>query len=144
MTNAAQKVFGLDPIFRLRWRMEFTGNVHPVFGGWNYATQKQDEMAAFRNSSNLAFAVIEGERSASWEIERLGEMSGQDFIQFKWIAAAQSPCLAAGGPVKLRGRIVGMKIVGRNETAIIYINGQGHVVPTDPDDRKGFVRAWAN
>jgi len=108
--------------YYLRWRFEREGHP-PKYGMWSQPGNTPATQAWAQNKEGLTWAVIEGKNVETAEIKRLYEVPGQDFMNFQWIAEARLNPLEINGKTTPRTRIIGMKIVAREQTIEVYSNG---------------------
>lgn len=131
-----------EHVFDLRWRMYWT-NRESRKGAWCDPGRADDvgTKAWMQPKENLARAVIEGRNRKSQLIVPFADIDGQDFIEFRWISAANVPLGSFGGAkLKIFGAIQGMTLVSRNEKISVYING--NVVRAENNEGKVYSHAW--
>lgn len=144
--NIKLKNFGIVPIYRLRWRYDYKDG-KTLWGGWNWDTEKPGERAVDHLREGLILASIEGQVPGPEEPHRLTSISGQDFIQFKWLKAGYMTLKMKAGEMgamteKKIGRVYGMSVVGRYQTIDVLVDGWLDIRPTTPRDRMGFIPGW--
>jgi hypothetical protein len=125
---------------RLRWRFDFSDGRPAKWGGWNYRTQRPEEMAVFVNKEGLTKASVEAEHPETFQILTVAECPGADFVNFAWMDTWHGNVNGGGSYQK----IAGLKMVTRETEVEVYCTGEMRVVPRTEEDKKfhyaGFGR----
>ena len=117
-------IYGLKPIYRLRWRLVFKDHKLDAYGGWNSQRQVPNEMAAFKDKSNLLYGIIEGERQG-YGPKVLLEIDGHMVAGFQWVTAMSSPSFGRFQSYTNSGPVLGMSILTNSQKASVFIDGSG-------------------
>jgi hypothetical protein len=98
-------------MYLLRWRFDFL-NKPSRFGMWSNPGTNDIDKACFQNKEGLVSAKIEGKNILTRETKVLAEVSGQDYLNFQWMAT-----------LKLKSQlteVIGLKILSRyNEIEVL-------------------------
>lgn len=124
-------------MFLLRWRYEWPDRP-AKFGMWNQPGDLPVNQAWAQNKDGLAYAVIESKNIKTREIADVVRCPGHDFLNFQWIAAASvsGAGLVRGGfgSVVPRTKLVGIKMITRDESLAVYVSGQIVRAPLKPGE----------
>lgn len=107
--------------YRIRWRFDYVGRPEK-YGLWSLSTKNMSDQAWCHNYPGLLTASVEG-KTFEGKIVRLAEMSGQDFMNFQWLAQAIIPGGMPKGTVRCICSNTGLRIIGRNETIDVFDSG---------------------
>jgi len=132
LRNNLTKLHGVLPMFRLRWRFDFSQHKLTRYGRWNGGSQKPEEMACNVNKIGLVRACVEGEKVARWDHRILAEVDGHNFVSFAWEAVAGLPVIGMIGTCTVESQVVGLSIITRDKKISVYIDGR--VKTTDLTD----------
>lgn len=109
--------------YLLRWRYDYHDHKPPKYGQWNRHGDQPIDQAWSQDKSNLLRASVEAKNYYTKEITTVCECPGQDFINFKWMAAARTP-LNPKGRVTVTPSLLGLTLIARNKTTRCFINGE--------------------
>lgn len=113
------------PKFLLRWKFEW--NDRPSkFGMWSLPGSTDDlaTKAWCSNREGLKTAIIESKDYVTREIKTVVAVSGQDFMNFQWVALASVNVNSVKGKTTPRTIIGGLKIITRHEEITAFDFGK--------------------
>lgn len=101
-------------MYLLRWRFDFASRPTKC-GMWNNPGTNNVDKACFQNKEGLTWARIEGKNISTREVKVLAEISGQDFLNFQWMAQRR---LKSG-----ETELLGIKILSRYNEVEVDMSG---------------------
>jgi hypothetical protein len=145
----------VEPKVDLRWALDYQDR--PTRAGmWNRGSRVLAEMAAGQPQTGIVRARVEAKDCASRKIFTIAECPGEDWIEFRWIAAGPMPVRStrcekvakriaadAGGPVEIRfeGTVQGMTLVSRHAKETVFRDGKRSCEPNMESNVLSF--AWS-
>jgi hypothetical protein len=125
----------VPPRFELRWRFEFA-NKPTRAGMWSQPAKMQSDMAAFVNKDGLISASIEAKNFYTQEQFIIAECSGQDFVNFKWVAERHQ-VVAGPGLYSFANwhNLVGLSLVTRDVELTVYFDGNNLILNRTEEDK---------
>lgn len=91
-----------------------------------------EDMACFHNHDRKLFACIEAKNMQTYEIRRVVECDGQDFVNFKWDAVATGGFGSAAANHTLRG----LRLVTRDEEIAVRPDGSIERFERSEEDKR--------
>lgn len=135
----------VDDVFWVRWCLEYV-NRPAKAGMWNQPGVDASTSAWLQPKDGIVTARVEAKHLQTRAIITLAEVSGQDWIEFRWIAATSLPVktnmlkkLNPNVELRFGGAIQGMTLVSRYQKAHVYRNGQVVL----EENREGAVHSQA-
>lgn len=133
----------VEYLYDVRWRLEYLDR--PAKAGlWTWPGEEKnvEGKAWLQPKEGLARCIVEARCRFTKKYVVLAECAGQDFIEFRWMAAGSIPVGAGGvgGSVTFGPGIQGMTLVSRNEKVHAYLNGK---VMREPNEEAAVLsHAW--
>ena len=127
----------LQPEYVLRWAFEYADGKRRA-GIWGQSTDNPGDSAWAQPKIGLIRAIIEGKNQITKNIVRFAECSGEDYRVFQWVAVAAMPGFGFRGSVNLPSRLVGLKLLARDQ--MYEVHGNGKVVITPITDRQREIQ----
>jgi hypothetical protein len=109
--------------WRLRWVFDYSDGKTSKRGVWDWHSNTDLAGCAFlQNKNNLLYAAIEAQDRDKTQIIRPVECAGPDFCTFQWIAMSMVS-LNSFKEQSIEGKIIGIKLVAREQEVTVYCNG---------------------
>lgn len=113
--------------YTLRWRFDYLTRPSKA-GMWGLTTRNKVDSAWSQPRDGMIRACIEGKNLRTREIKMLAECRGCDFRVFQWLATALCP-IFPGGTRSLKSKLVGLKMLTRDEQVTVLYDGSVQVEP---------------
>lgn len=102
---------------------------------WNQSGPNASDKACFQNKEYLLRASIEAKDIVTRQVFVLAECSGQDFVNFEWLAQVRAFDLT--GSKKLPSTNIGLVLVTRDKRVVFEFNGNHYI--EDRTDKEKLI-----
>ena len=113
--------------YLLRWRFEYLDRVK--YGMWSNSGTRPEDQAWAQDKTGLVKAKIEAKDVATRQITTIAECSGDQYVNFQWIATATIQPFSINGSTTPITRIVGLRLITKDEKQEVYANGAMRTYP---------------
>jgi hypothetical protein len=107
----------VNPVFDLRFRLDYFDGKKPVVGFWTRESDKIEEMACFKSTNGLSRAFVEMKDKNTGKVSTSVHCAGEDFCLFKWGRVAKI------GKGKASGQLVSLALVTREFETVCFVDG---------------------